>query len=172
VLNQILGDQSHHHVLPGDYNGDNLVETADYLCGAKGLAASSRRRDYLVWTQTFRRQIPLLAPGAVEGGAIPEPTSARSAALRDAACFSFADVSASSDKLQYAVSSNQTPGGAGGLTNWFVGRHAHGDIKQEPSMNSKSTIFVIATLIVGQQRFSPSALRNRCRPAANQNARL
>jgi len=60
----------HHHVLPGDYNGDNLVDNRDYLVWRKGLGGEFTQDDYLVWRNHFGAKF-VAGAGAVEGGAIP-----------------------------------------------------------------------------------------------------
>jgi enediyne biosynthesis protein E4 len=75
TLNTILGDQYITVTYnPGDYSGDNVVDSRDYLVWRKGLGSDYTADDYLVWRSRFGTQ---LSPsgGALEGGAVPEPTT-------------------------------------------------------------------------------------------------
>ena len=75
VLNTILGDRYITITyFPGDYNGDNVVDNRDYLVWRKGLGGEFTQDDYMVWRTHFGAKF-VAGDGAVEGGAIPEPTS-------------------------------------------------------------------------------------------------
>ncbi len=74
VLLNVLADQYLSVTyFPGDYNGDNIVDAADYIAWQKGLGTDFTMDDYLVWRTHFGAK--LSGDGSISGGAIPEPTT-------------------------------------------------------------------------------------------------
>jgi hypothetical protein len=64
--------------LPGDYNGDSIVDTADYIVWRDGMGADYTEADFDVWKSHFGQSItPATAAGAITSAnpAVPEPAS-------------------------------------------------------------------------------------------------
>jgi hypothetical protein len=56
---------------PGDYNGDNVVDSRDYIVWRKGMGTDYTQNDYFVWRSHFGA-----TAGAFAGNlAVPEPAS-------------------------------------------------------------------------------------------------
>ena len=60
--------------LAGDFNGDGVVDTADYVVWRKGLDTIYSPSDYNVWRSNFG-QTAGSGAGAVVSTAVPEPTT-------------------------------------------------------------------------------------------------
>jgi len=58
--------------LPGDYNGDSVVDAADYLSWRKGMGTRFTYDDYAVWVENFGRS---LAGSGGGSPSVPEPAS-------------------------------------------------------------------------------------------------
>jgi hypothetical protein len=56
--------------LPGDFNHDGIVDSADYVAWRKGLGATYTQSDYEVWRSHFGETV---AAGATSGYMVPEP---------------------------------------------------------------------------------------------------
>jgi hypothetical protein len=63
-----------HESLLGDYNGNGIVETADYVVWRKGLGTTYVQADYNVWRTHFG-QTTGSGSGAIANAAVPEPTT-------------------------------------------------------------------------------------------------
>jgi hypothetical protein len=59
--------------LPGDYSGDSVVDTGDYIFWRKGLGTIYTASDYQVWRANFGRS--LAGSGTSAAVAIPEPSA-------------------------------------------------------------------------------------------------
>jgi hypothetical protein len=65
--------------LPGDFNGDNVVNAADYVVWRKGLGTIYTQNDYNVWRSHFGQTAgsgTALPSAASLSAAVPEPNSA------------------------------------------------------------------------------------------------
>jgi hypothetical protein len=60
--------------IPGDYNGNGVVDAADYVVWRKGLATTYVQADYNVWRAHFG-QPPGSGAGTITTSAVPEPTT-------------------------------------------------------------------------------------------------
>jgi hypothetical protein len=58
--------------LPGDFNGDGMVDAADYTVWRDGLGSSHTTEDYETWKMNFGRTLP---GGGSLTAAVPEPIS-------------------------------------------------------------------------------------------------
>jgi hypothetical protein len=58
--------------MPGDYTGDGIVNTADYVTWRKGLGATYKPSDYTVWRSRYGQSLS----GSGAGASVPEPASA------------------------------------------------------------------------------------------------
>jgi hypothetical protein len=56
-------------ILPGDFNEDGSVDTADYAVWRKGLGTTHTPADYIDWQRHFGQ-----SAGAGSGTTVPEPT--------------------------------------------------------------------------------------------------
>ncbi len=75
VLNNLLVDRYMSATyFPGDYNGDNVVDTSDFVVWKKGFGTIFTTNDYLTWRNNFGNT---LAPGAgaIAGAEVPEPAA-------------------------------------------------------------------------------------------------
>jgi ASPIC and UnbV/FG-GAP-like repeat len=59
--------------LPGDYNGDGVVDAADYTVWRNRLGSTYKMSDYAVWREHFGEALP--GNGAGASGAVPEPAT-------------------------------------------------------------------------------------------------
>src|SRR5262249_17295199 len=60
--------------VPGDYNGNGVVDAADYVVWRKGLGATFTQSDYAVWRSHFG-QTAGVGAGASLNTAVPEPAT-------------------------------------------------------------------------------------------------
>ncbi len=60
--------------VPGDYNGDGIVDAADYVVWRKGLGTTFVQSDYDTWRDHFG-QTAVSSSGAITNSAVPEPAS-------------------------------------------------------------------------------------------------
>ena len=70
--------------LPGDYNGDSVVDAADYVVWRDGFGSTYSLSDYEVWRAHFGEG--LSGSGAATSGTVPEPASAGLLLVALAAC--------------------------------------------------------------------------------------
>jgi hypothetical protein len=63
--------------LPGDFNGDNVVDAADYVVWRKGLGTTYTQDDYNTWRTNFGRSFSfsVSGSGASANAVVPEPAS-------------------------------------------------------------------------------------------------
>jgi fibronectin-binding autotransporter adhesin len=63
--------------LLGDYNGNGVVDAADYVVWRKGLGTTYTQNDYNVWRAHFGQTAPGAGSGtgAIENAAVPEPAT-------------------------------------------------------------------------------------------------
>jgi hypothetical protein len=65
--------------LPGDFNGDDSVDAADYVVWRKGLGTTFTADDYIVWRANFGKTagsgFSTNTSASAIGIAIPEPAS-------------------------------------------------------------------------------------------------
>ncbi len=72
--NQIVLDAFQVVALPGDYNGNNVVDAADYVVWRKGLGTTFTQNDYDVWRSHFGQTAGSGSSAiAFADGAVPEP---------------------------------------------------------------------------------------------------
>ncbi len=75
VLNNLLADQYMSATyFPGDYNGDNVVDTSDFVVWKKDAGATFTTNDYLTWRSNFGKTLAL-GSGAIAGAEVPEPAA-------------------------------------------------------------------------------------------------
>ncbi len=60
--------------LPGDFNGDSIVDAADYVVWRKGLGTTYSQSDYGVWRSHFG-QTAGSGSGAIANAVVPEPAT-------------------------------------------------------------------------------------------------
>jgi hypothetical protein len=71
----VLGDQYLSVTyFPGDYNGDNIVDTRDYIVWKNGLGGFFTQDDYTVWRSHFGAKYTP-GSGSVNGASVPEPAA-------------------------------------------------------------------------------------------------
>ena len=86
VLRNIAGDQYLSVTyFPGDYNGDNIVDTGDYIIWQKGFGGTFTMNDYLTWRSNFGKTLPPGA-GTIAGAEVPEPTAIALVAISIVGC--------------------------------------------------------------------------------------
>jgi hypothetical protein len=63
--------------LSSDYNGNGVVDAADYVVWRKGLATTYTQNDYNVWRASFGQTAPGLGSVLVDiaNATVPEPTT-------------------------------------------------------------------------------------------------
>lgn len=75
VVNNILAD---HYIsvtyFPGDYNGDNSVDSRDYVVWKKGFGTDFTMTDYTTWLTNFGATLPP-GFGSTGGAPVPEPAT-------------------------------------------------------------------------------------------------
>lgn len=59
--------------LPGDYNGDGMVDAADYSSWRDGLGGQYQRSDYLTWRSQYGSNLNASASGTFPLNGLPEP---------------------------------------------------------------------------------------------------
>jgi hypothetical protein len=64
--------------LAGDYNGNGIVDAADYVVWREGLGTTFTQNDYNVWRANFGHTTPGAGSGsgAIANAAVPEPATA------------------------------------------------------------------------------------------------
>ena len=72
--------------MPGEYNGDGIVDSADYVTWRKGLGTIYNQKDYNPWRAHIGQST---GSGSSVGAAIPEPAAAWLFAIAVAAAWGF-----------------------------------------------------------------------------------
>ena len=60
----------------GDYNGNHVVDAADYVLWRKGLGTTYTQSDYYVWRSQYGQTVPGAGSGMDSHAAVPEPATA------------------------------------------------------------------------------------------------
>jgi hypothetical protein len=83
--------------LAGDFNGDNVVDAADYVVWRKGMGTTYTENHYHVWRANFSRT---LDDGLASQAAVPEPSSTLLAIVISAICIMRQSHSAGNRRLE------------------------------------------------------------------------
>jgi len=80
-INSIINDPVKNALLPGDYNGDGVVDDADYVVWRKGLGTTFLQSGYDVWRAHYGQTAAgagsvLTVSGSLSTGSlgVPEPS--------------------------------------------------------------------------------------------------
>jgi hypothetical protein len=81
-INNIINNPVYNSLLPGDYNGDGVVNDKDYVVWRKGLGTTFAQNGYDVWRAHYGQTSAgsgtvLTASGSLSSGSlgVPEPSS-------------------------------------------------------------------------------------------------